>query len=104
MSTALENVESHDQLVRRARSHIKQFERKLLGTPLSDADGGERQEQQDIIVGAFEIAARQLTSENGTFLNTDYRSTPSEAGRRTSTGAWQLGFGIIKRGEGRGRL
>ena len=74
MSTALENVESHDQLVRRARSHIKQFERKLLGTPLSDADDGERQEQQDIIVGAFEIAARQLTSENGTFLNTDYRS------------------------------
>ena len=74
MSTALENIESHDQLVRRARSHIKQFERKLLGPPLRGEDGGERQEQNDIIVGAFEIAARQLTSENGSFLNTDYRS------------------------------
>jgi len=41
---------------------------------LRGEDGGERQEQNDIIVGAFEIAARQLTSENGTFLNTDYRS------------------------------
>ena len=71
---ALEKIDSHDQLVRRARSHIKQFERKLLGPPVHGEDGEERQEQNDIIVGAFEIAARQLTSENGTFLNTDYRS------------------------------
>ena len=74
MSTALDNIESHDQLVRRARSHIKQFERKLLGSPVQGAEEGDWQEQSDIIVGAFEIAARQLTSENGTFLNTDYRS------------------------------
>ena len=70
MST-LENVDSHAQLVQRARKHIKQFGRKLLGR----SDGtDERQEQDDIIAGAFEIAARQLTSENGSFLNTDYRS------------------------------
>ena len=71
MSKALENVDSHAQLVQRARKHIKQFECKLLGH--SD-DSDERREQNDSIAGAFEIAARQLTSEDGSFLNTDYRS------------------------------
>ena len=74
MSTALESIESHDQLVRRTRRCIGQFVSKLLGSPVQGAADGERQEQSDIIVGAFEIAARQLTSVDGTFLNTDYRS------------------------------
>jgi len=74
MSTALESIESHDQLVRRTRRCIRHFVSKLLGSPVQGAEEGDRQEQSDIIVGAFEIAARQLTSVDGTFLNTDYRS------------------------------
>ena len=71
-------IPSHSELVRRAKQCIKRYEQKLAdGT----ADREEQSERSDIIRGAFEIAARELTTQKGTFLNTSYRSGDPESFR-----------------------
>ena len=64
-------IHSHAELVRRTKRCIRKFEVKLAE---ESADPAEQSERNDIIRGAFEVAARELTSERGTFLNTSYRS------------------------------
>ena len=72
-------IDSHAELVKRAKRCIRKFEVKLAEDALDD--GAEQNERNDIIRGAFEIAARELTSDRGTFLNTSYRSGQTDSFR-----------------------
>ena len=78
MSTALDRIETHDRLVNRARKYIDKMVTRLLG-PTDHS--GDWTEKKDIVVGAFEIAAREMTSTDGTFLNTSHRSGHIESFR-----------------------
>ena len=75
-------IYSHAELVRRTTKCIRQFERKLAD---ETADPAEQLERNDIIRGAFEIAARELTTTKGIFLHTSYRSGHPESFRAGTT-------------------
>ena len=72
-------IDSHAELVKRAKRCIRKFEVKLAEDAFDN--GAEQSERNDIIRGAFEIAARELTSDRGTFLNTSYRSGQTDSFR-----------------------
>ena len=64
---------THSALVSRATRSIRNMERALTD-PAENVDPVEQSERDDIIRGAFEIAARKLTTEQGSYLNTSNRS------------------------------
>ena len=76
-------IHTHTELVRRAKKCIRQFELKIAD---ETEDPVEQLERNDIIRGAFEIAAWELTTTKGIFLNTSYRSGAPES-FRTGTAA-----------------
>ena len=64
---------------RRAKKCIVTFERKIFG---ANDDSSERKELNDIVRGALEVAAQQLTTTEGAYLNTSYRSGSPDSYRR----------------------
>ena len=71
-------IGTHAALVRRATQSIRNVERALMD-PDEDVDPVEQSERGDIIRGAFEIAARKMTTEQGSYLNTSNRSGSPDA-------------------------
>ena len=99
MSIGLNNIDTHDVLVRRARKCINRFAEKIIGPD----NHPNWYEQNDIIAGAFETAARQLTTSKGAFLNSRFRMGSSHAFHEESANLseqmgerlrnWQQGWG-----------
>ena len=71
-------IGTHAALVLRATQSIRNVERALMD-PAENVDPVEQSERGDIIRGAFEIAARKMTTEQGSYLNTSNRSGSPDA-------------------------
>ena len=77
---AFTGIGTHAALVSRATRSIRNLERALTD-PVENVDPEEQLERDDIVRGAFEIAARKLTTEKGSYLNTSNRSGCPESFR-----------------------